>query len=304
MIAELLTNTQNDDFIVDVARVSFAKQADNYTAEQNRRLINYLAKHHHISPFFHVRETFYLPDLNFKRLDYTDMAGMVWDDEGFIRTSVYGWVNLIRKFVNNPALNAVHVILSHKYPNTFAAFKSSLPDQWDSLDYNVLKEQTFVPDDFKDFSFRITTPIFNARQDFKHQIGFARNEVSRRYVDGAPEFWIPDVWRDRAENKKQGSGDGEVLMLNESDDIRAAYRTSLQDAVDLYSDMLAANVAPEQARMVLPQSMSTQYITTGNLDAWKRAYWLRTGEGAQEEISELYKSIGEQLGLGKKDDAS
>lgn len=56
---ELLSVYGSDTMVVDVARVSFDKKADNYTTEQNNRLLSYLAKHNHVSPFFH-------PKLNFR----------------------------------------------------------------------------------------------------------------------------------------------------------------------------------------------------------------------------------------------
>lgn len=43
----------SDNAVVDAARVSFHKGADNYTPEQNQKLISYLAKHGHWSPFSH-----------------------------------------------------------------------------------------------------------------------------------------------------------------------------------------------------------------------------------------------------------
>ena len=57
---------------------------------------------------------------------------------------------------------------------------------------------------------RETVPIFVARQRFKHMVGFTYNEVSRRYVDDKPEFFVPEYWRKAAENKKQGSSDEAV----------------------------------------------------------------------------------------------
>lgn len=59
---------------------------------------------------------------------------------------------------------------------------------------------------------RIKMPIFVARQWFKHSVGFTRNEVSRRYVDSTPEFYVPKIWRKRAENVKQGSSDETVIL--------------------------------------------------------------------------------------------
>lgn len=127
---------------------------------------------------------------------------------------------------------------------------------------------------------REKVPIFVARQRFKHMVGFSYNEVSRRYVDDTPEFFEPDVWRSRPEGSvKQGSGDKEVegVVLNDY------YDTCLS----CYNSLLEDGVAPEQARMVLPQSMYTEYYTTGSLAAWARAYNLRKDKHAQKEIRDL-----------------
>lgn len=138
---------------------------------------------------------------------------------------------------------------------------------------------------------RETVPIFVARQRFKHVVGFTYNEVSRRYVDDTPEFFFPDKWRKAAENKKQGSSDeivGEVknttfYVLDED----VYYAEYIRQCTLMYNSMLDAGVAPEQARMVLPQSMYTSYYVTGSLPAWSRAYKLRSDEHAQREIQDL-----------------
>jgi thymidylate synthase (FAD) len=62
--------------------------------------------------------------------------------------------------------------------------------------------------------FRIKMPIFLAREWFRHTVGFARNEVSRRYVDSPPTFYSPSEFRARAANKKQGSD--EVNAMDEA----------------------------------------------------------------------------------------
>jgi thymidylate synthase (FAD) len=190
----------SDARVVDAARVSFEKEASNYTEAQNEKLIRYLAVHQHFSPFTH---------------------------------------------------NSI--------------------------------------------TLRETVPIFVARQRFKHTVGFTYNEVSRRYVDSPPEFYIPDAWRKRADNKKQGSsdevvnklrfifGDGSFSILG-PDEI---YHNYLDDALHVYHTLIQGGVAPEQARMVLPQSMMTSYYCTGSLAAFARAYKLRSEESAQKEIQEL-----------------
>lgn len=138
---------------------------------------------------------------------------------------------------------------------------------------------------------RETVPIFVARQRFKHMIGFTYNEVSRRYVDDPPKFFRPETWRGAPENRKQGSSDVEIVDLRmqgfQMQTVNAAYEKLIQHAETLYRDMIEAGVAPEQARMVLPQSMYTSYYTTGSLPAWARAYKLRVDTNAQKEIQEL-----------------
>ena len=134
---------------------------------------------------------------------------------------------------------------------------------------------------------RETVPIFVARQRFKHMVGFTYNEVSRRYVDDEPEFYVPDVWRKRPEGGiKQGSKDEPVEW---SSGWSQEYAEFLFSAEKLYEDMIDSGVAPEQARMVLPQSMLTSYYVSGSLAAWARAYKLRIDAHAQKEIQDLAK---------------
>lgn len=153
-------------------------------------------------------------------------------------------------------------------------------------------------------TFRETVPIFVARQRFKHMVGFTYNEVSRRYVDDAPEFYTPDEWRSRPSGSvKQGSGEGiitailrpQIFSVYQKDskvverevDIQTAYEEVVRKCTLLYNDMIKTGVAPEQARMVLPQSMMTSYYVTGSLYAFARAYKQRIDAHAQKEIRDL-----------------
>lgn len=142
---------------------------------------------------------------------------------------------------------------------------------------------------------REKVPIFVARQRFKHMVGFTYNEVSRRYVDDEPEFFKPDKWRSRPEGSvKQGSGEGEIHPTIRvhgftSDPIDHVHR----ECMIAYTTLLEQGVAPEQARMVLPQSMYTEYYVTGSLAAWARAYKLRIDVHAQKEIQDLAKMWGD-----------
>lgn len=187
----------SDNDVVNAARVSFSKHHKNYSAEDNAKLIGYLASHNHWSPFAH-------------------------------------------QFVK----------------------------------------------------LRIKAPIFVARQLVKHQIGFAWNEVSRRYVDSKPEFYEPAVWRRKAENVKQGSSDQDADLTDFAKMWLADYAN---DATCLYKMLLDQGVCLEMARMVLPQSMMTEWIWTGSLFAWARMYKLRADSHSQRETQEIAKLVGEAI---------
>lgn len=131
-------------------------------------------------------------------------------------------------------------------------------------------------------------PIFVARQIMKHTTGLVYNEVSRRYVDSEPEFFIPKDWRKRADNVKQGSS-GETVPAEPEDVL------IMDKLKDYYKALLDADIAPEQARMVLPQSMYTEVIATGNLYAWTTMFNQRTDSHAQKETQDLAKQIGEVI---------
>ena len=127
---------------------------------------------------------------------------------------------------------------------------------------------------------RCSVPLFLARQLMKHQAGLTWNEVSRRYVDNIPDFHYPDRWRKRPEDGiKQGSGSGHPFSPRWS----RFYEDHIEQCCDMYRDMIRDGIAPEMARMVLPQSMMVNFIWTGNLLAFFHVYKLRSGEGAQQE---------------------
>lgn len=148
-------------------------------------------------------------------------------------------------------------------------------------------------------TFRMTAPIFVARQAFKHKVGFTENEISRRYVAETPEFYMPSTWRGAPDNKKQGSSDLviETIPINDGDNIytqpiSVEVQALYDHAQELYDNLINGGVAPEQARMVLPQAMYTSWYWTASLSAWARFYKLRTDSHAQSEIQELAGMIG------------
>jgi len=141
----------------------------------------------------------------------------------------------------------------------------------------------------------IKAPIFVARQLGKHQVGMVWNEVSRRYVTDEPEFFYPDIWRNKAENVKQGSADTANKYWNHGKGTGYLDRLyeQMDDLYDLYQKMMDDGVCPEQARMVLPQSMYTEWYWTGNLYSFANVYIQRTDSHAQREVQEVARQIGE-----------
>lgn len=135
-------------------------------------------------------------------------------------------------------------------------------------------------------SFHVKAPIFVARQLVKHK--FLRwNEVSRRYVDDEPEFYVPDQWRGKAENIKQGSAG---VVSTQSDPNFVNYTT-----LRTYNEMLAEGVAPEMARMVLPTSQLTEWIWSGSLDAFADMCRLRCASDTQYETRLVADDISKKM---------
>lgn len=130
----------------------------------------------------------------------------------------------------------------------------------------------------------VKAPIFVARQCCKHQVGMSWNEVSRRYVDEEPELYWPAVWRARSEDKKQGSSD--VQMLTPKDLIDYC-----EDLVGYYCSLIDIGVAPEQARMILPQNTYTEWYWSGSLQAWAHVCNLRCAPDTQQETREVANQI-------------
>jgi thymidylate synthase (FAD) len=181
-------------------------------------------------------------------------------------------------------------------------------------------------------SLRVKAPIFVARQLAKHQVGFAWNEVSRRYVDTFAEIYLPNKWRKRAEDIKQGSDDDEVdvsafsfikngrvltemsspyhlnkdihnnLYWKEYPDIKPeeeitpakyAVQELLYTLEEMYENLLELGVCPEQARMILPQATYTEWIWTGSLLAYSRMCKLRLDSHTQRETQEVAQMISD-----------
>ena len=136
--------------------------------------------------------------------------------------------------------------------------------------------------------FHIKAPVFVARQLVKHQVGLSWNEISRRYVDTNVEFHEVDKWRGRAEDKKQGSDEDNILRGRDLE-----YEALTKTLVGAYMRMIRSGTCPEQARMILPQSMMTEWYWSGSLMAFARVCNLRCKPDAQLETRMVADQIDE-----------
>ena len=161
-----------------------------------------------------------------------------------------------------------------------------LQDKDEKLIKYLAKHNHWSPFGHTTLQFLIKAPVFVARQLVKHQVGLVWNEVSRRYVDSKPELYIPFIWRGAPEDKKQGSSQKEIEF-----DIT----TLVKESKDTYEKMIEEGIAPEMARMVLPQNMMTEWYWTGSLMAFARVCNLRNKEDSQEETRMITQQMAKHL---------
>ncbi len=175
---------------------------------------------------------------------------------------------------------------------SFSKRSTSLTDKDIGLINYLAKHNHWTPFAHPQVQLHIKLPIFVARQLMKSTVGVVYNEVSRRYVSGPPEFYFPVNWRQRPEESvKQGSGDGMPLSTN--DEIRFDFSLIVNKAWAEYDNMLASGVAPEMARMVLPQNTYTELWMTASLSAVARVVGLRSKSEAQWEIQQYANAISQ-----------
>jgi len=148
-------------------------------------------------------------------------------------------------------------------------------------------------------SFRVKAPIFVARQLVKHKF-MPWNEVSRRYVDSEPEFYLPEYWRRKADNVKQGSSEEKVVLrlydpFEDDDGLLETPFDHIKLSLQMYEDMLSQGVCPEQARIVLPQNMMTEWRWSGTLGAFLDMLVLRLDSHTQKESRDVAELIAKEV---------
>ena len=212
--------------------------------------------------------------------------------------------NAARVSFNKEAEWAVDEEVESRLKKSNSSFRAEdvrkLADRDVKLIRYLAKHNHWTPFAHPQITLRIKAPISIRTQFFKHKQGFVENEISRRYVDEVPEFYYPKFRHRPSGNAKQGSdgwlecidGGGETSGGFATHPLYKGYENSIKSAMRTYEDLIAANVAPEQARFVLPQGMYTEWYWTGSLAAYARFYKQRIDEHAQWEIREYAEAVG------------
>lgn len=186
---------------------------------------------------------------------------------------------------------------------SFGKEKEVFDEKDEKLINYLAREKHLLPFRHPHLTIRCRAPLFVARQLGKHQTGMSWSEESRRYIDTKPEFYWPTKWRKRATDKKQGSSDETHPMTilhgtdgkNGVDDLELWAKEHVTDIVWLYNKLLNEGVAPEQARMILPQNTLVTWVWTGSLLSWVHMIKQRTESHAQAETREFAKMVEDIL---------
>jgi thymidylate synthase (FAD) len=160
-----------------------------------------------------------------------------------------------------------------------------LSEKDENLIHYLAKHKHWTPFAHTSIKFRVTMPIYVARQLAKHQVGGVVNEISRRYVSTAPVLDVPTKWRKAAENVKQGSSDELVNVDQEH------INQLMDQCLATYDYLIESGVCPEQARAVIPICSETTWIWTGSVAFFARVCKLRLDPHAQKETRDVAQEI-------------
>lgn len=155
----------------------------------------------------------------------------------------------------------------------------------------LAKNQHYSCFEHQVITLRLKVPLFIARQIQRHRT-FSYNEISRRYVKDELEFYWPSVWRQAAENVKQGSSDNEIEVPSYA---RDCYESAIDFSVQMYNGLLDLGLCTEIARAVLPTALYTQFYMTGNLRNWCHFLKLRLDKHAQKEVQEVAQLVAQTI---------
>lgn len=181
--------------------------------------------------------------------------------------------------------------------NTARVSYGKFKEKFDEKDVNLIKylikHKHTSPFRHPQLQFRIQCPIYVERQMFKHQVGLSANSISGRYVDFSDSYELPENLRVQSKSSKQGS-DG-LLESNKNDYLVQKMKDHVAKSSELYKELCESGVAKEQARIILPLCLNTQYIWTGSLAAFLHMFSLRIKPDTQLETRELAEQMLQQI---------
>lgn len=338
MKVTLIQETHSDLTVVNAARCSFDKASswlhdhacERYNEDQqgltdivcdykphlrlsqaDSKLISYLAKHNHWTPFAHPQEVFEL-EIDSHGLLYflirANLSGFEWSPDITnstlkVRGSLYAWLTN-HEYLPKDIANSILTILYMKYPVSTEAILGH------PVCKDTMRRTKIIPaavkyglyDELTHHTLRIHCPIFVKRQLETHRRNLvmtdiedlSQNEVSRRYVDSEPEIYYPDDWKIQSKNKKQGST-GEGVSDVERTLINSNYSHHVHKAVAYYKKFNDVGIAHELSRMILPQSTYTTFWWTGSLKAFKRVFELRLKDDVQPQTIDIVELMRKEI---------
>lgn len=283
----LIDEPNSDLKVVNAARVSFAKKSTAFE-ERDAKLIQYLAKNNHWTPFAHCR-TLTKIHLSVRWLGWMcNVGGFGLRSTGKVEMNDLGEITYEHLLSYSLAhFNATPFPSGYSQP-----FKATCPHSVTALTGLYIAGTSGIeasswsewPEE-EPVTLHIKMPLFVAAQWKRSTVGIVYNEVSRRYVDDPPEFHVPSKWRKRPDKSiKQGSSDE---TLDHIPSRPACY----EEVYDEYSYLLGEDVAPEQARIVLPVSTYTELWMTCSLKALARVLKLRLDPHAQWEVRQYAQAV-------------
>lgn len=298
-----LVHERGDALIATAARASFNRRADQYTDDQNERLTRYLVRSNpaHFAPLAHVRLTLRLDHWMtiYKKLDAYNKTGMieVRQPDGIVDVShsLWGWYLLLRdKKVHYSIADSV---IDHLIQIAPVAAKVLELDKYRATHMHkagyvqVHKAPVSYENDF--VTLRVELPISIARQFMKCVVGYMYSEASGRYITYS-KIHMPTALHEKPDNKKQGSGKplGFIRSIIAKAVIKASYAVSRMTYNFLHRVL---DVAPEEARCVMPLYTGTVFVVTAARQDWDRFLQLRLAGDAQTDIRVLAGLIEEEL---------
>ncbi len=299
----------SDQRVVRAARVSFGKDEDTDEL-RDKKLIRYLFKHKHASPFEHN-----IIAIKSERSEWLSILDKLDNPTVQIYyAGGYMWLNLRNLINGRDVFKYIYDAIEERFPTvTGVVKKGGEVDDEELMKMRYTRDEKFLKEkiettagwvglvdrlemdtDMDYYTFIIECPLFVARQWHRHRFG-SYNEISRRYTAWDIKFYIPEYLRKQAPHNKQASLDEPIGEPLNSEYLRII-RKKVEESKDIYEEMVEKGVAKEIARGILPQFMMTRYYWTVPRIALDNFIRLRTHEGAQKEIREMAEAIESMVG--------